>query len=96
LVTPPKYCNERSAEVSETTGKKSSSNHVVIILLVTIFALIVLVLIGVLFYRKFIKSELTKDMSSRVSELVANYANKVSAQKKRHREKMMESFDEEL
>jgi len=52
--------------------------------------------VGVLLYRKFIKSELTKDMSSRVSELVANYANKVSAQKKRQREKMIESFDEEL
>lgn len=43
---------------------------------------------GVCLYRKFIKSELTKDMASRVGEIVANYANKVTSQKKRQRERL--------
>jgi hypothetical protein len=49
--------------------------------------------LGVCLYRKFIKSELTKDMTSRVGEIVANYANKVTSQKKRQRERLTETFD---
>ena len=36
-------------------------------------------------YKKVIKKEITTDMSSRVGEIVANYANKVSKQKVRQR-----------
>lgn len=35
-------------------------------------------------------------MTSRVGEIVANYANKITTQKKRHKEKLIETFDEEL
>jgi hypothetical protein len=51
----------------------------------------VVVVLGICGYRKFIKKELTTDMTSRVGELVANYANKVSKQKIKQREKLMEA-----
>ena len=47
-------------------------------------------------YRRFVKGELTRDMSSRVGELVATYANKVSSQRKKQRERFIESQEEEL
>ena len=49
--------------------------------------------IGTCLYRKFIKRELTNDMISRVGDLVANYANKVSKQKIRQKEKFIEAND---
>jgi uncharacterized protein YneF (UPF0154 family) len=61
---------------------------VVVILLATIVSLIVVIGLGICLYKKFIKSELTRDMSSRVGEIVANYANKITSQKKRQREKL--------
>jgi hypothetical protein len=60
---------------------------------VTIVALIIVIALGVCLYRKFIKTELTKDMTSRVAEIVANYANKVTSQKKRHKERLSETLD---
>jgi len=53
----------------------------------------VVAVLGVCVYRKFIKRELTNDMVSRVGELVANYANKVSKQKIRQKEKFIEAND---
>jgi len=52
--------------------------------------------VGLWLYRKFIKKELTRDMSSRVGELVAHYGTKITSEKKRQREKLMETMDEEL
>lgn len=78
------------------TPTNKTNTHVVIILLVTIVALILLIIVSICLYKKFIKSELTKDMTSRVGEIVANYANKITSQKKRQREKLTETFDEEL
>lgn len=43
-------------------------------------------------YKKCIRSELTKDMSSRVGEIIADYANHVSAQKKKKEERLVETF----
>lgn len=65
-----------------------------IILVVTAISIVFLAIIGVCIYRKFIKRELTNDMVSRVGELVAHYANKVSKQKIRQKEKFIEAHDE--
>lgn len=61
------------------------------ILLATFLSVAVVVVLVICGYRKFIKKELTTDMTSRVGELVANYANKVSKQKMKQREKLMEA-----
>ena len=91
LTKPPKYCISKTADVEPPSNKTNS--HVAIILVVTIVALIIVIALGVCLYRKFIKSELTKDMTSRVGEIVANYANKVTSQKKRHKERLSETLD---
>jgi nitrate reductase gamma subunit len=75
------------------TPTNQTNNHVAIILVVTIVSLIVVIGLGVCLYRRFIKSELTRDMTSRVGELVAHYANKITSQKKRRREKLVETLD---
>lgn len=46
------------------------------------------IVIGLCCYRKCIKKELTKDMFSKVDELVAKYATKVSEQNRKRKEKM--------
>jgi membrane protein insertase Oxa1/YidC/SpoIIIJ len=94
LTSPPLYCSTKIAETAIPSNK--TNNHVAIILVVTIVALIIVVALGICLYKKFIKSELTKDMASRVGEIVANYANKVTSQKKRQRERLSETLDEEL
>ena len=52
--------------------------------------------VSVCLYRRFVKGELTRDMSSRVGELVATYANRVSSQRKKQRDRLIESQAEEL
>lgn len=94
LESPPKYCMER--ELPEEELESNSNKHVVTIIVVSIIVLMVVIGVGIWLYRKFIKTELTSDMSSRVGELVAHYANKVSSQKKKQKERMIESFEEEL
>lgn len=56
--------------------------------------MILVILLVTCAYRRFIKKELTNDMSSRVGELVATYANEVTKQQKRQREKLIEDNDE--
>ena len=58
--------------------------------------LVAAIIIGACMYKKFVKGELTRDMSSRVGELVATYANRVSSQKKKQRDRLIESQAEEL
>ena len=65
-----------------------------IILVVTAISIVLVTIAGICIYRKFIKRELTNDMVSRVGELVAHYANKVSKQKIRQKEKFIEAHDE--
>jgi hypothetical protein len=59
-----------------------------------VVSLILVILLVTCAYRRFIKKELTNDMSSRVGELVATYANEVTKQQKRQREKLIEDNDE--
>jgi hypothetical protein len=87
LASPPKYCITQ--ELEAIVPQNQTNSHVVIILVVSILSLIIIFALGALIYRKFIKSELTKDMSSRVGEIVANYANRITSQKKRQREKLV-------
>ena len=54
----------------------------------------VLIGLGIVCYRKVIRQEITNDMSSRVNELVAKYASKVSEQKKKRKDKLMERMTE--
>ena len=54
-----------------------------------LIAIIILIGVGVICYRKLINREITNDMSSRVNELVAKYASKVSEQKKKRKDKLM-------
>lgn len=89
LNSPPRKCFSDSEE----EPKKSKKGHIVLIILVVIAGVMVFGL-GVCIYRKFIKKELTNDMSAKVSELVAKYATKVSEQNRKHKEKMMERLNE--
>jgi hypothetical protein len=91
LTKPPKYCTSKVIDMEPPSNK--TNNHVAIILVATIVALILVIALGVCLYKKFIKGELTRDMTSRVGEIVANYANKVTSQKKRHRERLSETLD---
>lgn len=62
-----------------------------IIVIVVLLVSVSLVLLLVMFiYKKCIKKEITTDMTSRVGELVAYYANKVSKQKIRQKEKFID------
>ena len=62
-----------------------------VFLAITLSAIfILLIILAFLIYRRFFKKELTRDMSSKVSELVAKYATKVSEFKKKRNEKMQE------
>jgi hypothetical protein len=91
LTAPPAYCiqDNSNEQSSSTTG----NGHVAVIITVTIVSLLVVILLVVCIYRRFIRKELTTDMSSRVGELVAHYANKVSKQKIRQQEKFIEAHD---
>lgn len=91
LSSPPAYCETKTEEVQVPTNQTNS--HVVIIILVSVVTLIVVIIAGICLYRRFIKSELTRDMSSRVGELVATYASKITTQKKRHQDRLVETFD---
>lgn len=57
-------------------------------------ALTLVGIISVCCYRNCVRGELTRDMSSRVGEIIANYANKVSTQKMKKQERLVETFDE--
>ena len=81
MYTPPQYCIDGASPTDDEKG----NDHLAIILVVTCVSIVVVSAIGVCVYRKFIKRELTNDMTSRVGELVANYANKVSKQKIRQK-----------
>jgi hypothetical protein len=59
-------------------------------------ALVIVAGLGICCYRNFVKSELTRDMTSKVGEIIANYANKVSSQKKNKQDRLVETFEEEL
>jgi len=59
----------------------------------SIISLIIFTILGIFIYKRLIKTEMTRDMASRVDELVANYANSVTSSKKRKREKLVETFD---
>ena len=66
-------------------------------MIIVLFVSVALVLLLVmLVYKKCVKKEITTDMTSRVGELVAHYANKVSKQKIRQKEKFIEANEEEL
>lgn len=70
--------------------------HVVTVLLFTVCTLLLMVALVVCCYRKFIRSELPRDMVGKVGEIIANYASNISAQKKQKKERMVEAFEEEL
>ncbi len=64
IKSPPKYCTTRMIEPE--TPQVNTNNHVLLIIFAIIFALMVVAAVGMLLYRKFIKNELTKDMTSKV------------------------------
>jgi len=64
-----------------------------IVIMSSIISLIIFTILGIFIYKRLIKTEMTRDMASRVDELVANYANSVTSSKKRKREKLVETFD---
>jgi uncharacterized protein YneF (UPF0154 family) len=94
LSQPPQYCIDGGKAIEEEQSSSSSNSHLSIILIVSAISIVLVTLIGIFVYRKFIKRELTNDMVSKVGELVAHYANKVSKQKIRQKEKMIEENDE--
>jgi hypothetical protein len=53
-----------------------------------IIACILSIGFGFLIYKRCVKKELTKDMFSKVNELVAKYATKVSEHNKKRKEKL--------
>ena len=80
LSSPPDACHKQLKSAS------GSRTGVVVGILI---AIIILIGVGVICYRKLINREITNDMSSRVNELVAKYASKVSEQKKKRKDKLM-------
>lgn len=96
LESPPQYCIDGVIPVVEPVPVSTSSNHLAIILAVTIGLVILIVILVVVLYPRFVKKEITSDMTGKVGELVAHYANKVSKQKIRQKEKFIEAHDEEL
>lgn len=50
--------------------------------------------LGICLYRRLITKELTDDMSSKVNELVAKYATKVSEQSRKRKNRLIESMHE--
>ena len=91
LDSPPTHCFEHSdVEDNSDSGNSAPSNHhVLLIVLCSLGGLIVAIIITWCLYNRFVKGELTRDMSSRVGELVATYANKVSSQRKKQRERLV-------
>ena len=87
LSSPPETC---SKEIDTPEGNKAG--FIIGVILVSI----ILIFLGLICYRKVFKREITNDMSSRVNELVAKYASKVSEQKKKRKDKLMEKMTEEL
>lgn len=64
LERPPKYCLEK--ESKEQTTPRNTNDSVIMILLVAMCSLLVLVGCTICCYRRFIRSELTRDMASKV------------------------------
>lgn len=94
LSSPPQYCIDGTTIYPNPPTQGNS--HLAVIITVIIISILVLIVLVICIYRKCIKRELTTDMTSRVGELVAHYANKVSKQKIRQREKFIEAHEEEL
>ena len=90
----PQYCIDGT--VKDTTVEEPGKSHMIIVIIVLLVSVSLVVLLVMLVYKKCIKKEITTDMTSRVGELVAHYANKVSKQKIRQNEKFIEAHDEEL
>ena len=93
LTSPPKYCSDKSEAAAEG---ESANSHTGIIVVVVVLSVLVMAVIGICAYRQFISRELTNDMTSRVGELVAHYANRVSKSKSKQKKKLVEPFDEEI
>lgn len=54
IKSPPKYCTTRMIEPE--VEEVNTNDHVLIIIFATIFALMVVVAVGMLIYRKFIRT----------------------------------------
>lgn len=80
LKNQPSGCNESEQMPTNNKGP---------IIAAVIISSLVFIVAGICCYRKIIKREITHDMSSKVDELVAKYASKVSEQKKKRRDKLM-------
>ena len=91
LISPPKYCFDRSVKSSDS--ESSSHKTVATIITVLLMSLMFTVCCAICLYKRFIRSELTRDMTSQVGEVIANYANRVTTQKKKKKEKLIETFE---
>jgi len=66
------------------------------IIVAIVIACIISLGIGYLVYKKCVKQELTKDMYSKVNELVAKYATDVEDHNKKRKDRMKMRLNDEL
>ena len=94
LEDPPQGCTDR---VSVDTPKEDNSGYNGIFIILGFFALMTIIgIMAACVYKKAVPKEITNDMSSKVDELVANYASAVAKQNKKRKDILKESFGLEL
>lgn len=77
LINPPEVCFPTN----------STSSKLGVIIAIIVLACLLSMFIGFFIYKNCIKRELTKDMFSKVNELVARYATKVFDQNKKRKDR---------
>jgi hypothetical protein len=67
-----------------------------VVVVVIFMTLVTIVFLSFIAYRRCVGQEMSSEMTGRVNELVANYANLVSLKKKEKKDREHETLNEEL